>query len=226
MANPILAIVGVGQTGLAQGQAKLFAQHGFDIALISRDQTALKTATDELAALNIKTTILTADLTKLDTITAAFDQIKSLGQLRAVIFNATYRPGIAPSKMTADLVQTGLTIGAVAPVAIVQAALPQLTATTEPTALLFTNSIAGAKPSTNAALQAMEKAAMRNYVITLNEDLTKKQSTVYAGMVTINTYIRHGKKENQDPDNIARAYYKLFEARSPVELPYHDLISE
>lgn len=224
MANPILAIVGVGNTGLAQAQAALFGQHGFDIALVSRDQQIMKETADTLAADGISATIISTDLTKPETITAAFDRIKQLGQLTAVIFNATYRPGISPSQLTAAEATTGMLIGAVAPVAMAAAALPQLQNTDDKTALLFTNSIAAAKPFTSAPLQSMEKAAMTAYVKTLNDDLS--ETNVFAGLVTINTFVRTGHRENQDPANIAKAYYKLFTERTPVELPYHDLIED
>ncbi|GEK29580.1 SDR family NAD(P)-dependent oxidoreductase [Furfurilactobacillus siliginis] len=224
MANPILAIVGVGNTGLAQAQASLFGQHGFDIALVSRDQTIMNETAAQLANEDINATVIPTDLTKPETIAAAFEHIKQLGQLTAVIFNATYRPGILPSQLTTAEATTGMLIGAVAPIAVAAAALPQLQAIDAPTALLFTNSIAAAKPFTNAPLQSMEKAAMTAYVKTLNDDLS--ESNVFAGLVTINTFVRTGHRENQDPKNIAKAYYKLFQERTPVELPYHDLIED
>ncbi|HAT55184.1 MAG TPA: hypothetical protein DCW31_08110 [Lactobacillus sp.] len=224
MTQPVLAIVGVGNTGLAQAQAALFGHHGFQIALLSRDEVILKNAADDLQHQQINATIFSVDLTKPETIAATFEQVNQLGQLTAVIFNATFRPGVKPREMTAELATTGMLIGAVAPVAIAHAAIPAMLKTPEPTALLFTNSIAANKPSTNAALQSMEKAAMKNFVTTLNADLA--DTNIFAGQVTINTYVRSDHRANQDPNNIAKAYYKLFKERTPVDLPYHDLIED
>ncbi|MYV16974.1 SDR family oxidoreductase [Furfurilactobacillus milii] len=224
MTQPVVAIVGVGKTGLAQAQAALFGRQGFQIALLSRDENILKQTADDLQHQQINATIFPVDLTKAATIDEAFDQVKQLGQLTAVIFNATFRPGIKPRALTAETAETGMLIGAVAPVAVAHAVIPALLESSQPTALLFTNSIAATKPSTGAPLQSMEKAAMKNFVLALNQDLAK--TNIFAGQVTINTYIRDGHRENQDPVNIAKAYYKLFTEREPVDLAYHDLIKE
>ena len=85
--------------------------------------------------------------------------------------------------------------------------------------LLYTGSIVAAKPGITDIEQSIGKVGLRNYVFALNKELAG--SGVFAGMVTINTYIRKGRPGHMDPMVIAKAFEDLAVARNQAEVAYH-----
>ncbi len=70
-----IAIVGAG-SGLGLSIAKKFGEHGFRIALISRNQEKLDSLVAELNKSGIEAAAFTADITDKAQINSAFDAIR------------------------------------------------------------------------------------------------------------------------------------------------------
>jgi NAD(P)-dependent dehydrogenase (short-subunit alcohol dehydrogenase family) len=215
MAQKVIAIFGVGKAGLGQALGALYGSKGYAVALLERDAAHLQAVAGALTKAGITAQGIPTDLSDDASIAAAYPQIAKLGDLDTVVFNATVRRQGRPSTFTGADIWADLAVNVASAVTVSNLAIPYLKATKG--TLLYTGSVVAAKPGTTDTSQSMGKAAMRNYALALNKDLAK--DNIFAGVVTIWTYIRTGHGA-QDPSKIAQAYYDLAQARKDPEVIY------
>ncbi len=218
MAEKVTLIVGPGHAGLGEALARRFGSQGNTIALLGRNQADLDSLVQVLADDHISAFAVTADLADPATVSAALRQITDKGELQTVIYTATQRTKNKPAELTADILNQSLPSNLIGAITVTNLALPYVKKTGNGV-FLYTGSIVAAKPGPSDVEQSIGKAGLHSYVLALNKELSK--SGVFAGMVTINTYIRKGKPGHMDPNVIAGAFENLANDRQPAEVQYH-----
>ncbi|KRL14393.1 SDR family NAD(P)-dependent oxidoreductase [Schleiferilactobacillus perolens] len=218
MADKIALIVGPGHAGLGQAMAEKLSDQGYTIALLARHADALndlvKTLTDE----KIIAFSVVADSSDPASVTSALQTIQQHGELQVVHYNATMQTKNKPSQLTAALVTESLQSNLLGAITVTNLALP-IVEKTGGGVFLYTGSVVAAKPGPSVVEQAIGKAGLRDYVVALNKELHPRG--VFAGMVTINTYIRAGRSGHMDPNVIAGAFLDLATKKNAAEVQYH-----
>ena len=214
----ITLIVGPGHAGLGESLAKQFAQKGYTIALLGRDHETLDQLVTSLKSANVDAFSVIADLGTPSSVAAALQEISTKGDLQVVIYNATMRTKNKPSQLTQALLTESLTSNLFGAVTVTNLALPYVRKTGDGV-FLYTGSVVAAKPGTSDIEQSIGKIGLHNYVEALNKELSK--SGIFAGMVTINTYIRKGKEGHMNPDVIAQTFEQLAEDKDTANRAYH-----
>ena len=138
--------------------------------------------------------------------------------MQVVIYNATLRTKNLPADLTRDLLIDSLNSNLLGAVTVTNAALPIVKQAGDGV-FLYTGSIVASKPGTSDVEQSIGKAGLHNYVVALNKQLSK--TGTFAGMITINTYIRKGKPGHMNPDEIAKAYVNLAAKKDTANFEYH-----
>jgi len=218
MASKIALIVGPGHAGLGKALATNFGKQGYQIALMGKNVDPLNDLVAELKTDNIDSFTVPVDLGDPASVAEGLKTISDNGDLQVVVYNATMRTKNKPSQLTSDLLVDSLTSNLLGAVTVTNLALPLLKATGDGV-LLYTGSVVAAKPGTTDVEQSIGKVGLHNYVLALNKELAK--SGTFAGMVTINTYIREGKPGHMDPNEIAKAYADLAANKNTPNVEYH-----
>lgn len=216
MAEKVLAVYGVGKSGLGEALGSVFGKNGYTIALLERDQDHLNQVKANLEKDRIKVESIPVDLADFKSVDDSVKAIAKLGDLDTVVFNATVRRKGRPSTFTGDEIMEDMAVNLGSAVEIASQTIPILKQNKG--AILFTNSVVASKPGTTDTSQSIGKAAVHNFALSLNKDL--KKDGVFAGLVNIWTYIREGKPGKQNPLNIAQEYYDLVQKRDEVEFVY------
>lgn len=218
MDQKIALIVGPGHAGLGEALATRFGHRGYTIALLGRKQAPLDALVTTLAAEHVNVFAVTADLGNQSSLAAAIKSVTSQGTLQVAIYTATMRTKNKPSSLDQDVLTESLISNLLGAVTLTHLALPYVKQAGDGV-LLYTGSIVAAKPGITDIEQSIGKVGLRNYVLALNKELAG--SGVFAGMVTINTYIRKGRPGHMDPMVIAKAFEDLAVARNKAEVAYH-----
>ncbi|GAY73420.1 SDR family NAD(P)-dependent oxidoreductase [Lentilactobacillus kosonis] len=218
MATKIALIVGPGHAGLGKALAINFGEQGYQIAFMGKNIDPLNDLVAQLKTNNIQAFTVPVDLADPASVAEGMKKISDTGELQVVIYNATMRTKNKPSQLTGELLTNSLTSNLLGAVTVTNLALPLLKATGDGV-LLYTGSVVAAKPGTTDVEQSIGKVGLHNYVLALNKELAK--SGTFAGMVTINTYIREGKPGHMDPNEIAKAYANLAANKDTANYEYH-----
>ncbi|WP_149095785.1 SDR family NAD(P)-dependent oxidoreductase [Paenibacillus terrae] len=209
-----LVIVGAGP-GLGQSLARKFGKNGFQIALISRNQSKLVDLVLELEEQNIAAAGFAADLYSKEQLEGAFAAIKEkFGSIDVVEFSPTvgnYPP--TPAWQVTDEnaldIFNGFMIGAIR---TVQSVLPDMIKEGEG-ALLFTTGLSAIYPMQIMGNIGIAMAGLRNYLINLHADLAPKG--IYVGHLSLGVFIKQGTQT--DPDYIAEAWFDMYTRRDKAE---------
>jgi NADP-dependent 3-hydroxy acid dehydrogenase YdfG len=215
-----IAIVGAGP-GLGLAIARTFGRQGFDVALISRNQSKLDDYVAQLAEENITAAAFPADVFDRDALkqalanaTARFGGIDVLEY--SPVGSAAGSRLTSPSESTPDDVQQQIEAQLYGSIAATQAVLPAMREAGAGT-LLFTTGAGSIDPVPFIANVNAAAAALRNWVINLNKELTG--TGVYAAHMAINVSI-----DGAIPDfpaapaaEVAAAYWELHQARTEPE---------
>ncbi|MGX9672149.1 SDR family NAD(P)-dependent oxidoreductase [Mycobacterium sp. HM-7] len=226
---PTIAIVGAGQ-GLGLALARTFGAHGYDIALIARNQDKLDTLISALAAEDITAAGFTADVRDRPALTRALtDAAAHFGGIDVLEYSpggtaATTKLSL-PSATTPEDLQFEIEFqlyGALTATAVV---LPALRAAQAGT-LLFTTGAGSVDPVPQVGNVNAAAAALRNWAINLNKELAG--TGVYAAHVGIDVVI--GGSANSESvlpgfpvapaADIAAAYWDLHVTRDVPEYIY------
>jgi NAD(P)-dependent dehydrogenase (short-subunit alcohol dehydrogenase family) len=187
MADLVDAVVVVGAgPGMGLAIARRFAAGGLRPVLIARDPAGVDAPDlDALGAVR-----LAADAADEKSLRTAFAQVRDLlGDPSVLVFNPSLGiPGL-PSEVPPADVARGLALGAVAAVTAAQEVLPAMRAAGRGT-LLFTGSGIGLKPWAPGAALGMQKAALRNYVLALADEVGPLG--IHAATVTIKGVVGAG----------------------------------
>lgn len=222
MANRKAIICGVGP-GNGMAIARRFAGAGYDLALLARDKTKLKTYADELKAAGRKVKIAPADFASVDNAEKGVRKaIAALGGADVLIYNASiYRAANWRDYKAADLMDE-IAVGAGSAYAAFRAAGLEMRRTGGG-AIIATGGGSALHPDAlgDAPGLAVAKGALRNLVIAMHGQFA--DDGVLLSTVTIDGNVKAG--TFFDPDRIAEKIFKtahLPRAQWTAEILYRE----
>jgi NAD(P)-dependent dehydrogenase (short-subunit alcohol dehydrogenase family) len=168
MDNKVLIVVGAGP-GVGASVARRFGRAGFDVALIARSPDFLEALGTELQESGVTTGWTPVDIADAESLTAAIERFgRHLGHVDALHFNpSVFRQrdplNLSPAELLADV-----NVGVASLLTAVQAARAFMPRGGRITA---TGSIAADRPWHEACSLGVQKAALRNLVISLDRTL-------------------------------------------------------
>ncbi|KQN99873.1 SDR family NAD(P)-dependent oxidoreductase [Paenibacillus sp. Leaf72] len=209
-----IAIIGAGP-GLGFSLAKTFGRRGFRIAMVSRTQEKLDHYAAELNRMGIEAQGFAADVTNKMQLTRAFQQIKNtFGTIDVVEFsphsgNVPVTPVLDTTDESVLHIFNNVVIGAIN---TARQIIPDMIERGEGT-LLFTSDLSAMSPSPMFGSSGIAMSGLRNYILNLHERLLPLG--VFVGHLSISPLIKKG--TGFDPDQVAEAWYNLYEQRNAVE---------
>jgi NADP-dependent 3-hydroxy acid dehydrogenase YdfG len=198
--------------------ARLYGQHGFEVALVARDQDKLGTLVDQLGAEGIKAKAFQADVADHASLKNAFNTIKTeLGEIDVLEFSPSNRelPMASATEVTIESIQAWMDFYVYGAVTVVQQVLPDMLARNSGT-LLFTTGASSVYPNPMLGNIGIATAGLRNWIHSLHTAVADKG--VQVGHVAINAWI--GLQPGAEPENIAQLYWELYSNRDQVELVF------
>jgi NAD(P)-dependent dehydrogenase (short-subunit alcohol dehydrogenase family) len=216
MSNPVIMVVGVGP-GLGAAVARRFGAAGYDVALIARTASALEEIGSGLQAEGVTAGWTALDITDDEAFAAAIHRFgQHAGRLDVVHFNPSAVTAKGPLELSPAELLHDLHLGTASLLTAVQAARPFMTAGGRFT---VTGSIAADRPWTEVASLGVQKAALRNLVTAVDDQLAP--DGIRAASITVRGTIGHGTPF--DPSLIAEAIYEVSQLPDQVwrsEVPY------
>ncbi|MGW1987896.1 SDR family NAD(P)-dependent oxidoreductase [Streptomyces collinus] len=210
-----IAIVGAGpQLGLAI--ARTFGNHGFDVALISRNRDKLDTLAGKLAADGITAAAFPADVLERDALTQALgDAAARFGGIDVLEYSPVGTFGTtaltSPTGTEPSHVEFEMNFQLYGAIAATQAVLPAMREAGAGT-LLFTTGAGSIVPDPRVANVNAAAAALRNWAMNLHNELADAGTGVQAAHVgidvSIGTAVIPGLPTAQ-PEQIAPVYWEL-----------------
>lgn len=202
MENRVAVIVGAGP-GLGAAVARKLGRAGFAIALIARNEQRLTELGEALQAEDITTGWTAVDVADSDQLAAAVTRFGGFsGQIDVLHHNAVAFRSAAASGLSATDLLADLSVGTASLLTAVSAALPFMQAGG---LVLATGGGSADHPMTSAASLGVQKAALRNLMLALDQDLRARG--IRAASLTVNGTIAAGTPF--DPDRIADAFAAL-----------------
>ncbi|MRN52122.1 SDR family NAD(P)-dependent oxidoreductase [Paenibacillus sp. LC-T2] len=209
-----MVIIGTGP-GLGFSLAKIFGRQGFRIAMVSRTQEKLDQYAEQLNKMGIEAQGFAADITNKMQLTSAFQEIKNtFGTIDVMEFsphsgNVSTTSVLDTTDESALQIFNNVVIGAINSARQV---IPEMTERGEG-ALLFTSDLSAMIPSSMFGNSGIAMSGLRNYILNLHERLLPLG--VFVGHLSISPLIKKG--TGFDPDQVAEAWYNLYEKRSEAE---------
>ncbi|MCD8082233.1 MAG: SDR family oxidoreductase [Clostridiales bacterium] len=210
-----VVVVGLGKSGLGDAIATRFARENYGVVVMDFNDDYLKETTDKLTSLGCEVHAIKLNLMDSINIRAAFEEAASYGQIASLIYVAAARRNEYPSKLTREHMEFDFSINVGAIADCVQNALPYLE-NCEGSSILLTGGRLALAPELPSCSLSLCKAAIRNYLYALHEDLAEKG--IFAGTVTIFNPI----KPNTDyaPEKIAELFWSLHSNRKEFEIKF------
>lgn len=196
----VIVVVGAGP-GVGASVARRFGREGYDVALIARSADEVAQLGADLQAAGITTGWTPVDITDADALAAAITRFgRHAGRIDVLHFNpSAYRPA-DPLHLTAAELLEDVNLGVGGLLTAVQAARPFMQEGSRVTA---TGSMAADRPSPSAASLGVQKAALRNLVVSL--DKTLAPDGIRAMSLTVNGTLRAD--TDFSPDRVADAIH-------------------
>jgi len=204
MDNKILTIVGMGP-GVSYSVAKKFANNGFSVAMISRNEERLNEYKTEFQKMNLKAQGFRADASNEGSLKEAFEKInRSIGNTDVLVYNAFSMRQSDPTQLQYEDCITDFKINVAGALAASQLVIPAMLERKQGT-ILFTGGRTALEPMSIYSSLGIGKAGIRNLCFSLYEEL--KSKNIHAATVTIMGLVKAGTK--WDADVIAEQYWKL-----------------
>jgi len=204
MENKILTIVGMGP-GVSYSVAKKFANNGFSVAMIARNEKRLNDYKTEFEKMNLKVEGFRADAFNVGSLKEAFEKIhSSIGNTGVLLYNAFSMRQSYPSQLKYEDCITDFKINVAGALAASQLVLPSMLERKQGT-ILFTGGASALTPIPIYSSLGIGKAGIRNLCFSMYEEL--KTKNIHAATVTIMGLVKAGTK--WDADLIAEVYWKL-----------------
>ncbi|MFP4153053.1 MAG: SDR family NAD(P)-dependent oxidoreductase [Alkalispirochaeta sp.] len=187
----LVVIAGCGST-MGRNIAHVFAGAGFDLALIARSEEPLRAIADEVAVGGYDGTVeyYPGDVTQPDTTADLFGRIRShQGDPGILVYNVATMVKTPPSALTAQEILDTLPAMFLGALYTTTEVLPAMRRAGEGT-LLYTGGGFGILPATFTASHSLGKAALRNWVHNLHQEL--KPEGIHAATVTITRPVTNG----------------------------------
>ena len=203
-------IVGAGP-GLGLNVARRFAQGGFDIALISRDQNKLDGLTEILNSEGCTAQGFAADAAIEEELQSAFSCIiKWNCDIGALIYNAAAMISDNVLEMTPSSMMDKMCLNLGGAICSVNQVLPPMRRVGGGT-ILITGGGLGLEPYPDWASLSAGKAALRSYTLALYKALTPEE--IHVAVIAICGIVEVGGPF--DPDQIAEEYWQLHAESKP-----------
>jgi len=219
MAKRNAIIVGVGP-GLGLSLTRKFGRKDFSVAMIARRQEALDKYSEILGKEGLTVSGHTADVGDFKDLSQCLGEIiESNGAPNILIYNVSVlNPGSPTDIKPGDLVQD-FKINVAGLLVAVQAVLPSIKETENPTILVTGGGLA-LKPFHEYASLSVGKAGIRSLTGSIAQEL--KSEGISVGTIIINGMIEKG--THFDPDLIAEEFWKMYqdeERRQESEFIYN-----
>ena len=232
--SQVIAVLGVGP-GLGLSIAHRFGREGFTTALVSRTDARHATYRASLAEAGITAHTYAADVTDEAQLGAVLDRIRTdAGEIDTVYYGpADQGVGAAMAPLPeagVDNLRVPFEALVLPAAQLTQAVLPRMR-DRGAGSLLFAGGLSGKYPMPLLGSFAPASAALRMYVLTLNEAL--RDTGVYAGALTIGGLIKGGDIHRVfteqdhgftagtlDPDDIAERAWSLHVERDEAEAEF------
>ncbi len=184
-----IAIFGVGP-GLGQAVARRYAQEGYTVILVARQQEPLASLAKELASAGAAAYVITADLSDTKAIPVLAKQIRStVGNLDAFYYAPTPSGGFIPAvNLTPQHANDFMPLSLYTLIALVQEFLPHMLEQGEG-AILTAQGASSVRGLPHMSGPGLAQAAQRNYLQSLHAEVAEKG--VYVGMLYIGVAIEH-----------------------------------
>jgi NAD(P)-dependent dehydrogenase (short-subunit alcohol dehydrogenase family) len=200
---PTLLIVGAGPR-LGGAIARRFGAAGYDVALLSDDETSVAALGSALQDEGITAGWAVADTRDDDAVRAAIKRFaEHTGGIDVALHNVSVWRGASVLELTTDQVLADVHAGAASLFTIAQAVAPSMIAAGGGT-ILATGSAAADDPGPDAPTLGVQKAALRAVIRALALELAPQG--VHCATLTINGVLGTAGFE---PERIADAYYEL-----------------
>ncbi|MCW2739506.1 SDR family oxidoreductase [Nocardioides sp.] len=209
MSRPVIVVVGAGP-GVSGSVARRFADEGYDVALLGQDQQVLDDLVPGLEERGATVGHAVADVTDVE---AARDAVRRFGEHTGRIDVLHFNPSAFREKdaltLTVPELLEDVALGVGALLTVVQAARPFMS---EGGRISVTGSMAADDPWEGAASLGVQKAGVRNLVVSLDKSLAP--DGIRAVSVTV-----HGALAREGaftPDRVAESIWSAV-ARDPAE---------
>ncbi len=216
MSRPVIVVVGAGP-GVSGSVSRRFAREGYDVGLLGVDEEQLAQLGGELEALGANGQIAVVDVTDGDATAEVITAMaETFGGIDVLHFNPSAFREKDPLELTAAELLEDVALGVGALLTSVQAARPFMSAGGRVT---VTGSMAADKPWNRAASLGVQKAGVRNLVLSL--DTTLEPDGIRAVSVTVRGTL--GREGAFTPDRVADAIWAAAhqdEADWQSEVPY------
>lgn len=181
MGDKVIVVVGAGP-GVGASVARRFGGAGYDVALVARSADRLEQLGAELQEAGVTAGWTPLDITDAEALTGAIGRFgEHLGHVDVLHYNpSVFRPR-DPLHLSAHELLEDLHVGVGALLTAVQAARPFMSAGARVT---VTGSMAADHPSVQACSLGVQKAALRNLVLSL--DRTLAADGIRAMSLTVN----------------------------------------
>ena len=200
MGEKVLVVVGAGP-GVGASVARRFGREGYDVALVARSADRLEQLGQALQREGVTTGWTPVDIGDADALAAAVTRFAGhLGHIDVIHCNPSVFRASDPLHLTADALLEDLRVGAAALLTAVQAARPAMPRGARVT---VTGSMAADRPSPGAASLGVQKAALRNLVLSL--DRTLAGDGIRAMSLTVNGTLAPDTPFS--PDRVAEAIF-------------------
>jgi NAD(P)-dependent dehydrogenase (short-subunit alcohol dehydrogenase family) len=202
-------IVGVGP-GLSASLARLFARHGLQVALASRDPSKLEKLAAETAAATFA-----CEATEPEEVAALFEVVVATqGVPDIVVYNASARARGPVTELIPEEVARAISVSAFGGFLVLQQAARHMVARGSG-AILLTGASASVKGYPNSSAFAMGKFALRGLASSMARELSPKGVHVAHFVIDggIRSAVRPDSNDNPDsmldPDAIAETYWQV-----------------
>ncbi|KAI0263651.1 NAD-P-binding protein, partial [Gloeopeniophorella convolvens] len=220
--RPIIVVAGIGNSsGTGGATARLFAQSGYDVALIAHDNDSLHKFAAELKTGDVDAAAFPVSTYNYAEVAAAFDAVRAHwpnGEIRVALFNAGFAVWKPFLEITPEEVARAADTNISAAFAFAHGALRAFEGLTPDArgargTLLFTGATASWRGNVTTSVFSASKFALRALSQSLNKEFGKKN--IHVGIVTDVSKGRRGEDWASNPDialkpeSIAAAYLYL-----------------
>jgi len=236
-----IAVFGVG-SGLGQAVARRYAQEGYTVILVARQQEPLALLAKDLANMDATAHVITADLSNTDNIPALAEQIRAkVGNLDAFYYAPTPDGGFVPaSNLTPQKAKDFMPLSFYTLLALVQEFMPRMLEQGNG-AILTAQGASSVRGIPHMSGPGPAQAAQRNYLQSLHAEVAEKG--VYVGVLYIGAAIEHSAFHTEmekakaagnpvwempiaDPANLANLLWTMHCEKGKLEFTYPESLFE
>jgi short-subunit dehydrogenase len=184
-----IAVFGAGP-GLGRAVARRYAQEGYDVVLVARNQQGLDVFAKDLSNLGVGAHVITADLADTAGVPALGERIRAaIGELDALYYAPTPGQGFVPAaELTPQRAEDFMPLLFYTHIALVQQFLPHMIEQGSG-AILTAQGASTLHGLPNMSGSGPAQAAQRNYLQSLHTEVADKG--VYVGMLYIGAVIEN-----------------------------------